>query len=78
MDCGALKDALESRRRFGVFQGFGYEHIELIVEILDQITLKLFHLDTARTQNRDGVLIVCQRQQQMLQCRILVPPFGGV
>ena len=74
---GALQDALEARRRLGVFFALGDQAGQFVVDILRNVGAQLVDIDVAGAQDGKRVLVLDQRQQQMLQRRELVAPFIG-
>ena len=67
VDDGALDDALESGGRPRVLAVGHDEAVELLVDEFLEIGLEGVDVDVAPGQHRDGVAVVGQRQQQMLQ-----------
>ncbi len=78
MDRGALQDALEARRRLGVLDMGRDQIAELVVDVMTDVAAQLLEIDGAGAQHRDRVLILGQRQQQVLERGIFVPPFVGI
>ena len=74
MDHRALHHALEAGGRLGVLGAVGNEVLELGLEIVDEAAAQLVEIDAAGSHHRGGVLVVDQRQQQVLERRILVMP----
>jgi hypothetical protein len=77
MDHGALDHALEGSRRPRVLPVGHHETVELFVDEILEVGLQRFDVDVATGQHRDGVAIVGQGQQQVLQGRELMGPFAG-
>ena len=77
MDHGALDHALEAGGRLGVLGAVGHQVVELGVEIGDEAAAQRLEIDVAGPHHRGGVLIVDQRQQQMLERRVFVVPLVG-
>src|SRR6185312_16344192 len=72
MDDRALNDALETGGGLGVVVAFHHEIVEFAVDVIDEIALQLLDVDIARTHDGGGVLILDQREQQVLQRRVFV------
>ena len=72
MDHRALNHALETGGGFGVVVAFHHQVVELAVDVIDEIALELFEIDVARAHHGGGVLILDQRQQEVLERRVLV------
>ena len=77
MDDRALDHALEAGGRLGILGAVGDQVFQLGFEIGDQAAAQLVEVDIAGAHHRGGVLIVDQRQQQMLQRRVFVVPLIG-
>ena len=78
VDRGALQHALEARGRLGVLAVAGDEVGQLVVDIGQHLAAQPVEIDAARAQHRDRVLVLGQRQQQMLERGVFVPPLIGV
>ena len=78
MDRGALQHALDAGGRLGVLGVSGNQVAELIVDIGQDLAAQPVEIDAARAQDRDGVLVLGQRQQQMLERGVFVTPLIGV
>ena len=50
---------------------------ELVVDIVGEVAAQPLDIDVAGAHHGDGVLIVDQRQQQVLERRVFVPPLVG-
>ncbi len=77
MDGGALHDALEAGCRLGFVGRFDNDVFEFGVDIVDDVLAQQVEIDVARPEHRGRVRIVDQREQQMFQRRIFVPPLVG-
>lgn len=76
MKRGALIDALEGRRRLGA-PGLGHGVLELVVEILHEALPQVAEIGVTGTQHGGCFRIVDQREQKMLERRVLVvTPLG--
>ncbi len=49
-----------------------------MIDVVDQFAPQLLEIDRARAQNRERVLVLGQRQQQVLERGVFVPPLIGV
>ena len=78
MDRGALQHALEARGRLGVLGVAGDQVAELVVDIGDDLAAQLVEVDAAGAQHGDRILVLGQRQQQMLERGVFVPALIGV
>ena len=78
VDRGALQHALEARGRLGVVAVVGDEVGQLVVDIGQDLAAQPVEIDAAGAQHRDRVLVLGQRQQQVLERGIFVPPLVGV
>src|SRR5438045_7491944 len=72
MENRALDDALEAAGRSRVRGAVGDEGAELIVEILLYGCAKLVAVDATRSHHLRRMLIIDQRDQQVLESRIFV------
>jgi len=77
VDHGALDDALEAGGRLGILVAFADQVLQLRFEIGGQAAAQLVEVDIAGPHHRGGVLVVDQRQQEVLECRVFVMPFIG-
>ena len=77
VDHRALDHALEAGGRLGILAAVGDQVFQLGFEIGDQAAAQLVEIDIAGAHHRGGVLIVDQRQQQMLQRRVFVVALVG-
>ena len=77
VDDGALDHALEAGGRFGILAGPGGEIGELGVDVFHQAAAQHVEIDVARPHDRGGVLILDQRQQQVLQRRVFLVALAG-
>jgi hypothetical protein len=67
VDDGALDDTLEGGSRTGVLPVGYHEAIEFLVDEVLQIALKGLDVDIAAIEDGDGVAVVGQRQEQVLE-----------
>ena len=67
VDDGALDDALEAGRRLGVLAVEADEVGELGIDIFGEVGLQLVEVDVAGAHDGRRVLVVDQREQQMLE-----------
>ena len=74
---GALDDALEAAGRGRVGAAVGDQGAELIVEIVLHAGAQLVAADAAGGHDLGRMLVVDQRDQQMLEGRIFVPAAAG-
>ena len=72
MDRGALDDALEARRRFGVDHAFDRQAGQIVIEKIVEAGAQAIDLDRAGLEHRHRVVVVDQRHEQMLEGRVLV------
>ena len=77
MDHGALDHALEAGGGLGILAAVGDQVFQFGFEIGDQAAAQLVEVDIAGAHHRGGVLVVDQRQQQMLERRIFVVALIG-
>ncbi len=77
MDHGPLDDALEAGRRLRFLTAGAREVLQLGVDIVGEIGLELLEIDIAGAHDGGRVLIVDERQQEMLERRIFVAPLIG-
>ena len=73
----ALDDALETGCGLGVFASIGHEVFKLAVDIGNEAFFQRGEIDGARAQDRRGVGVLQQAQQQMLERRVFVSPLPG-
>ena len=78
MNRGALNDTLEARRRFRVFLVVDDEVRQVVVEIALEVVGQFVDIDATRFENRDRILILGQRHQQMFQRGVFVFAFIGL
>ncbi len=78
MDRGALQHALEARGRLGILAVVGHQIVEFVVDIAEHVAAQPVEIDAAGPQYGNGVLVLGQRQQQMLEGGVFVPPLVGV
>ena len=74
---GALNDALKTRRRLGVFAAVGDQIVEFLVDIFAKVLLQKIEIDRAGAQDRGGIAIIDQAQQQMLERGVFVMALVG-
>ncbi len=77
MDRGALHHALEAGGRLRVAGAVGDEAGQLLVENSVRSRRSLSRSTLQARSTVDGVLVVGQRQQQMLERRVFVPALVG-
>ena len=77
MDDGALDDALEAGGGLGILARAGGQIGQLGVDVFDQAAAQHVEIDVAGAHHRSGVLIVDQRQQQMLQRGVFLMALAG-
>ena len=77
MDGGALHDTLEAGGRLRVAGAVGGQPGKILVEEFGEVFLDLLDIDTAGAQHRDGVSIVDQAKEQVLERRIFMLAIGG-
>lgn len=77
MDHRALDHTLEAGGRLGIVASVGDEVGQLRVDIVDEVATQRVEIDAAGAHHRGGILVVDQRQQQMLQCRIFMVALIG-
>jgi hypothetical protein len=75
---GALDHALEARGGLGVLAVLHGKAAQLLLEVFAELAAKLLDVDIAGAQHGPGIVVVAQRQQQMLQRRVLVMPLVGI
>ena len=77
MEGRSLYDPLEAVGRLSLFLAVDDEVLKLRIEIMDDGLAQRVEVDAASSQHCGRVDVVDQRQQQMLQRRILMTPFIG-
>src|SRR5580704_3107528 len=73
----ALDDALEARGWLGILRSVGDEIVQLGFEIRDEAPAQLFQVHIARPHHGGRILILDQRQQEMLERGVLMMPLVG-
>ena len=74
---GALDHALEAGGGFGVGHARGAQAGQLVIDELGQVLAQLVQIDAAGAQDGDGVLVLGQGQQKVLERGELVAVLGG-
>ena len=77
VDHGALDHALEAGGRLGVLGAVGDEVLQFGFDVGDEVAAQLVEIDVAGAHDGGGVLIVDQRQQQVLQRGVFVVALVG-
>ena len=77
VDHGALDHPLEPGGRLGILAAVGHEVFELGFHIGDEISPQLVEIDVACPHDGGRVLIVDQRQQQVLKRGVFMMAFIG-
>ncbi len=77
MDHRALDHALEARGRLAVLAAVGDEVFELGFDVGDEVAPQLVEIDVAGAHDGGRVLVVHQREQQVLQRGVFVMTFIG-
>ena len=77
MDDGALDHALEPGGRLGILVPLGHQIVELGLDVGGEAALELVEIDVAGAHDRGRVLILEQRQQQVLQRGVFVMALVG-
>src|SRR5580693_10385203 len=72
MDHCALDHALETRGRLGVVGTVGDQVFEFGLEIVDEAGAQLVEVDAAGAHDGRRIRVIDQRQQEMLERRILM------
>src|SRR5487761_217304 len=78
MDRGTLENALETGSRLGVLDMRRHQIDQLVVDVVDELAAKFFEIHCAGAKPRHRVLVLGQRQQQVLKRRVLMPALVGV
>ncbi len=73
MDHRTLDHPLETRRWFRILTPVGDEIGQFAVDVFDQVATQDVEVDVAGPHDGSGILIVDQREQQMLQRGVFVP-----
>ncbi len=77
VDDGALDHALEPGGRLGILVALVHQVLEFALEIGGQAAAQLVEIDVAGPHDGGGILIVDQRQQQMLERGVFVMALIG-
>ncbi len=77
MDHGALDHALEAGGGLAVLATVGDQVLQFGFKIAGQVALELLGVDIARPHHRRRVLVVDQREQQMLERGVFVVALVG-
>ena len=77
MDHGALDHALEAGGGLGILLAVGDQVFQLRLDIGDEVAAQLVEIDIAGAHDGGGVLIVDQRQQQVLERCVFVVALIG-
>ena len=77
MERSALHDALETVCRLGLLLAVYDEILELRIEVVDNGLTQPIEIDATSPEDGGSVYVVDQRQQQMLERRILVTALVG-
>ena len=77
MDDGALDDALEAGGRLRILVRAGGQVGEFGVDVFDEVAAQHVEIDVAGAHDGGGVLIVEQRQQQMLERGVFLVALAG-
>ena len=75
MDRRALQHPLEAGGGLGILRMVADQPLQLGLDIVGEVAAQLVDIDIAGAQHRDRILIVGQREQQMLQGGELVMTF---
>ena len=78
MDRRALQHPLKAGGGLGVLGVAGDEIAELVVDIGEDLAAQPVEIDAASAQNRDRVLVLGQREQQVLERGVFVTSLIGV
>ena len=77
-DDGALDDALETGRRFGLVVFIANQVRQFQGDVVTQIAAQTLKIDAAGAQYGDGVLIFGQGEQQVFEGGVFMVQFVGV
>jgi hypothetical protein len=77
MDHRALDHALEARRRLGILAAVDHEVAEFAVDVLDEVATENVEIDVAGTHDGGGILVVDEREEQVLQGGVFVAALSG-
>ena len=77
MDHRPLDHALEASRRLRLLAAGADEVLQLGVDVIGEIGPELLEIDIAGAHQCGGILIVDQREQQVLESRVFVPALIG-
>ena len=77
VDHRALDHPVETGRRLGVLVEIGHQIGEFVVDIVDKRVAQAVEIDVAGAHDGDRVLVLGQRQQQVLKRRIFLVAFVG-
>ena len=77
VDHGALNDPLEAGCRLGVLGPVGDQVLKLGLKISDETAAQFVQIDIASAHDRGRVLVLDERQQQMLKRGVLVMALIG-
>ena len=77
VDHGALDDALEAGGRLGILAAVGDQVFELGFDVGDEVAPQLVEIDVAGAHDRGRILVVDQRQQQVLERGVFVVTLIG-
>jgi hypothetical protein len=77
VDDGALDDALEPCGRLGILAGLADQIVEFVVDVVDETLTQRVEVDVAGPHDGGRVLIIQQRQQEMLQRGVFVMALVG-
>ncbi len=77
MNDGALDDALEPGRRLRILAAVGDEVGEFRVDVIDQVPAQGVEIHVAGAHDRGRILIIDERQEQMLEGGVFVAALAG-
>ena len=77
VDHRALDHALEAGGRLGILAAVGDEVRQLGVDVLDEVAAQEVEIDVAGAHDRGRILVVDQREEEMLQRGVFVPALAG-
>ena len=77
VDDGALDDALEACGGLRILVRAGGEIGELGLDVFDEVPAQHVEIDVAGPHHGGGVIVVDQREQQVLERRIFLVTFAG-